>query len=87
MPVIKLLCTSAGSEPTSSSRKVLGAFLVHSQCQASSQSSALFLTAAAQNLLAMSIASRMGVVIPDVWVTWFQVRGSGWGRDGREETR
>ena len=34
-------------------------------------SSALFLTAAAQNLLCMKLASELGVVIASPWVTWF----------------
>ena len=34
-------------------------------------SSALFLTAAAQNLLCMKLASELGVAIASPWVTWF----------------
>jgi len=47
MPIIKFLSKSAGSEPDEGRRK-LGAFLVQTQFQASTQSSALFVTAAAQ---------------------------------------
>jgi di/tricarboxylate transporter len=36
----------------------------------SSNIAALFMTGAAQNLLAMNIARAMGVHIPDVWITW-----------------
>lgn len=38
--------------------------------QVSSNIAAMFMTGAAQNLLAMNIARSMGVVIPDVWMTW-----------------
>lgn len=50
----------------------LGSFLVHSQMQTSVHSSALFLTAAAQNLLCMKLASELGVLIVSPWVTWFK---------------
>ena len=49
----------------------LGKFLVQAQFQGSVHSSALFLTAAAQNLLCMKLASELGVVIASPWVTWF----------------
>lgn len=54
---------------TESARK-LGKFLVMSQFQGSVHSSALFLTAAAQNLLCLKLATEMGVVISSPWVTW-----------------
>jgi hypothetical protein len=50
----------------------LGKFLVQAQFQGSVHSSALFLTAAAQNLLCMKLASELGVAIPSPWVTWFK---------------
>lgn len=50
----------------------LGKFLVQAQFQGSVHSSALFLTAAAQNLLCMKLASELGVNIPNPWVTWFK---------------
>jgi DASS family divalent anion:Na+ symporter len=50
----------------------LGKFLVQAQFQGSVHSSALFLTAAAQNLLCMKLATELGVVIPSPWVTWFK---------------
>lgn len=50
----------------------LGKFLVQAQFQGSVHSSALFLTAAAQNLLCMKLATELGVVIPNPWVTWFK---------------
>lgn len=55
------------------SRSKLGAFLVMSQFQGSVNSSAMFLTAAAQNLLCMKLATELGVVIPSPWLTWFKV--------------
>ena len=35
-------------------------------------SSALFLTAAAQNLLCMKLAAELGVLVVSPWVTWFK---------------
>ena len=40
--------------------------------QAAGNSSALFLTAAAQNLLCLKLAESLGVVISNPWVTWFK---------------
>jgi len=71
MPIIKFLSKSAGSEPDEGRRK-LGAFLVQTQFQASTQSSALFVTAAAQNLLCLKLAAELGAPIGDPWVTWFK---------------
>ena len=50
----------------------LGKFLVQAQFQGSVHSSALFLTAAAQNLLCMKLATELGVNIPNPWVMWFK---------------
>ncbi|KAK6121222.1 hypothetical protein DH2020_045035 [Rehmannia glutinosa] len=71
LPIIKSLSLSAGSEPGDPSKKKLGSFLVQSQFQSSGNSSALFLTAAAQNLLCLKLAEELGVVILNPWVTWF----------------
>lgn len=71
MPIMNSLSLSAGSKPNDESRKKLGAFLVNTQFQGSVNSSALFLTAAAQNLLCLKIATEMGVIIPNAWTTWF----------------
>ena len=35
-------------------------------------SSALFMTGAAQNLLCLKLASELGVVIPNTFLTWFK---------------
>ena len=60
--------------PDDASRKKLGAYLVQTQFQGSVNSSAMFLTAAAQNLLCMKLAGELGVTIGSAWVTWFKVR-------------
>jgi hypothetical protein len=39
--------------------------------QTSVYSSALFLTSGAQNLLCINLAAKMGVIVPDVWMSWF----------------
>ena len=54
------------------SAKRLGSFLVQAQLQTSVHSSALFLTAAAQNLLCMKLAAELGVLVASPWVTWFK---------------
>ncbi|XP_057430259.1 dicarboxylate transporter 2.1, chloroplastic-like [Lotus japonicus] len=72
LPIIKSLSLSAGSEPNSPTSKRLGAFLVQNQFQSAGNSSALFLTAAAQNLLCMKLAEELGVIVSNPWVTWFK---------------
>ncbi|KAL9321378.1 hypothetical protein ACSQ67_013217 [Phaseolus vulgaris] len=72
LPIIKSLSLSAGSEPSSPSAKRLGAYLVQNQFQSAGNSSALFLTAAAQNLLCIKLAEELGVIVPTPWVTWFK---------------
>lgn len=71
LPIIKSLSVSTGSMPGGPSRKKLGSYLVQSQLQASNNSSAIFLTAAAQNLLCLKLAEELGVVIPNPWLSWF----------------
>ncbi|KAK9110981.1 hypothetical protein Scep_018500 [Stephania cephalantha] len=72
LPIIKSLSLSAGSRPGDASAKRLGAYLVQSQFQAGGNSSALFLTAAAQNLLCLKLAEELGVKIASPWITWFK---------------
>lgn len=72
LPIIKSLALSAGSEPNSPTSKRLGSFLVQNQFQCAANSSALFLTAAAQNLLCVKLAEELGVIISNPWVTWFK---------------
>lgn len=72
LPIIKSLAISLDSQPNDKSAKGLGAFLVQSQLQSACSSSALFLTAAAQNLLCIKLAESLGVVINSSWLTWFK---------------
>ncbi|XP_042492291.1 dicarboxylate transporter 2, chloroplastic-like [Macadamia integrifolia] len=72
LPIIKSLSLSAGSRPGDPSSKKLGSYLVQSQFQSSANSSALFLTAAAQNLLCLKLAEELGVKIASPWVSWFK---------------
>uniref|UniRef100_A0A6N2L5K6 Uncharacterized protein n=1 Tax=Salix viminalis TaxID=40686 RepID=A0A6N2L5K6_SALVM len=72
LPIIKSLSLSAGSKPGDASSKKLGSYLIQSQFQCSSCSSALFLTAAAQNLLCLKLAEELGVIISSPWVSWFK---------------
>ncbi|KAL5854987.1 hypothetical protein ACOSQ4_004789 [Xanthoceras sorbifolium] len=72
LPIIKSLSLSAGSSPGDSSSRKLGSYLIQSQFQSSGNSSALFLTAAAQNLLCLKLAEGLGVVISSPWVSWFK---------------
>ncbi|KAL2490972.1 Dicarboxylate transporter 2.1 [Abeliophyllum distichum] len=60
LPIIKSLSLSAGSHPGEPSKKKLGSYLVQSQFQSAGNSSALFLTAAAQNLLCLKLAEELG---------------------------
>lgn len=41
--------------------------------QCNNNTSAVFLTAAAQNMLCVKLAESVGVKITDRWVTWFKV--------------
>lgn len=72
LPIIQSLSLSAGSKPNDSSSRKLGSYLIQSQFQAAGNSSALFLTAAAQNLLCLKLAEELGVVFSNPWVMWFQ---------------
>ncbi|KAL1534355.1 cytochrome P450-dit2 [Salvia divinorum] len=72
LPIIKSLSLSAGSHPGGPSKKKLGSYLVQSQFQSAGNSSGLFLTAAAQNLLCLKLAEELGVVISNPWVSWFK---------------
>ena len=50
----------------------LGAFLIQTQLQSSGHSSAMCMTAAAQNLLSLKLAASLGIVIASPWLTWFK---------------
>ncbi|MCL7051821.1 hypothetical protein MKW94_003294 [Papaver nudicaule] len=72
LPIIKSLALSGGSNPGDPSAKKLGTYLVMSQFQSAGNSSALFLTAAAQNLLCLKLAEELGIKIASPWVSWFK---------------
>ncbi|KAD3338593.1 hypothetical protein R6Q59_026588 [Mikania micrantha] len=72
LPIISSLATAAESRPKDDSARKLGAFLIQSQFQSSSSSSALFLTAAAQNMLCLKLADSLGVKIRSPWLAWFK---------------
>ncbi|KAL3350290.1 hypothetical protein AABB24_023001 [Solanum stoloniferum] len=72
LPIIKSLSLSSGSKPGDPSSRKLGSYLIQSQFQCAGNSSALFLTAAAQNLLCLKLAEELGVVIANPWVSWFK---------------
>lgn len=73
LPIMKSLSLSSGSLPDDPSKKKLGSYLIMTQFQSAGNSSALFLTAAAQNLLCLKLAEELGVKIGSPWVTWFKV--------------
>ncbi|OIS95933.1 dicarboxylate transporter 2.2, chloroplastic [Nicotiana attenuata] len=73
LPIIKSLAVSADSHPKDHSSRKLGAYLIQTQLQASNSSSALFLTAAANNLLCLKLAEGLGVKTSSKWLTWFKV--------------
>lgn len=72
LPIIKSLSLSGGSKPGDPSANKLGSYLIQSQFQSAGNSSALFLTAAAQNLLCLKLAEELGVIISSPWVSWFK---------------
>ncbi|PKA56140.1 Dicarboxylate transporter 2.1, chloroplastic [Apostasia shenzhenica] len=72
LPIIKSLSLSSGSRPGEKSSKKLGSYLIMSQFQSAGNSSALFLTAAAQNLLCLKLAEELGIKIASPWVIWFK---------------
>ncbi|KAI8536325.1 hypothetical protein RHMOL_Rhmol10G0248300 [Rhododendron molle] len=72
LPLIKSMAAAADSRPWEASAKKLGAYLVQSQLQCSGNSSAMFLTAAGQNLLCIQLAKSLGVNVPNQWITWFK---------------
>ncbi|GAB4838421.1 hypothetical protein Ancab_027956 [Ancistrocladus abbreviatus] len=72
LPIIKSLSLLAGSKPDDKSARKLGSYLIQSQFQSAGNSSALFLTAAAQNLLCLKLAEELGVKIASPWISWFK---------------
>lgn len=72
LPIIKSLAAAADSRPKDTSARKLGAYLIQSQLQCAGNSSAVFLTAAAQNLLCIKLAQSLGVKVPNPWISWFK---------------
>ncbi|KAK9130122.1 hypothetical protein Sjap_010609 [Stephania japonica] len=72
LPMIKsiLSLSNVGGGDGKSVRK-LGAFLVMAQLHSAGNSSALFLTASANNLLMFKLAGDIGIKIANPWVSWF----------------
>ncbi|KAK9165769.1 hypothetical protein Scep_000960 [Stephania cephalantha] len=72
LPMIKsiLSLSNVGDRDRESVRK-LGAFLFMAQLHSAGNSSALFLTASANNLLMFKLAGGIGVKIANPWVSWF----------------
>lgn len=67
LPIISSLSKQAGSLPGATARK-LGTFLIQAQLQCGAHSSAMFMTAAAQNLLSLKLAAEVtGVPLSNPW--------------------
>lgn len=74
LPIIKsTLSLSTDGKTDGLTTKKLGSYLIQSQLQSAGNSSGLFLTAAANNLLCLKLAEGLGVKIASPWVTWFKV--------------
>ncbi|KAK9130121.1 hypothetical protein Sjap_010608 [Stephania japonica] len=76
LPIIKstlsMSTPAAASASASASERKLGAYLIMSQLHSAGHSSALFLTAAANNLLILKLVEELGIKIASPWVTWFK---------------
>mmetsp|Transcript_29394 Transcript_29394/g.49375 ORF Transcript_29394/g.49375 Transcript_29394/m.49375 type:complete len:573 (+) Transcript_29394:95-1813(+) len=73
LPIIASLADNAGSKPNDPSARKLGAYLIQTQLQCAGPSSALFMTAAAQNMLTMKLGQEVaGIVIANPWITWLK---------------
>jgi len=73
LPIISSLAENAGSKPNDPSARKLGAFLIQAQLQCAGASSALFMTAAAQNMLSIKLGQEVaGITIASPWMTWLK---------------
>jgi anion transporter len=82
LPIITSLGNNAESYPIEDSRagpsdgksaRKLSSFLIQAQLQCAGPGSALFMTAAAQNMLTMKLGQEVaGFTIANPWVTWLQ---------------
>jgi len=71
LPIISSLGNNADSMPNSPSARKLSAFLVQAQLQCAGPGSALFMTAAAQNMLTMKLGQdAANFTISNPWPTW-----------------
>ena len=70
VPIIASLSKANDSRPNDPSCRRMGAFLIQSQLQTSAHGSALFFTAAAQNLMCLKIAEEFGVTVTGQFMTW-----------------
>lgn len=68
-PLVESLAKTFGSEPNSDSRRKMGSFLTFTAFNANIISSAMFMTAVAPNLVAVSLAKGMHINI--TWMGWF----------------
>ena len=67
-PLAKALCLACGSNPEDGTEKKMGAYLMKTCFQASTISSAMFITAMAANPLAVNLAAAAGINI--TWGGW-----------------
>lgn len=70
-PIATSVAKASGSDPALGTEKRTGRFLVQSAFQATGNSSSLWLTGAAQNMLVLRLASQLGFEIPSPFKTWF----------------
>lgn len=70
-PIVQSVAKATGSDPKDGTEKKTGAFLVQSSFQATGNSCSLWLFGAAQNLLALRLASQLGYDLPSPFATWF----------------
>ena len=71
LPIIKSLAITAGSNPARL-RTSWARFLIQTQLQSPGHSSAMCMTAAAQNLLSLKLAASLGIVVASPWLSWFE---------------
>mmetsp|Transcript_24516 Transcript_24516/g.77159 ORF Transcript_24516/g.77159 Transcript_24516/m.77159 type:complete len:439 (-) Transcript_24516:51-1367(-) len=69
-PIANSVAKASGSDPARGTEKRTGRFLVQSAFQATGNSSSLWLTGAAQNMLVLRLASQLGFEIASPFKTW-----------------
>ena len=68
-PLILSLANAFNSKPNEASSRKIGSYLIFTEYQINVITSALFLTAAAPNLVAVAMAQKIGINI--TWIQWF----------------